>query len=683
MRRPTGIVGVVAGVVAAVGWAAPVAPAAPPQAAVAGEFVAVDADAGVAPAPIIVFKDAPPRTRDAAVTLAEYIEKTCGARPAIIDGEPDPAPARGIWVGCQPVLKKLLPGVDFTFAHPEEILIAVAGGHLVIAGRDRWDRQHMDGRGRLAPITGRQQEYGTVNAVYTFLQDYLRVRWLWPGDTGEDVVAQRRIAFAPLEFRYHPQIRARSGMFVRWSLGDSKEGPPQIWARYQRVQLDSLELAGGHAFSHWWDKYHEQHPDYFALQPDGTRSGWPEPKDAKLCDSNPAVWRQWLAEVEEKLKADPTQRVLNASPNDSYESGHCVCPRCRAWDNPNGEIVTYRWKGVTEDRPCLSDRQVTFANTLARMLKERFPDKDLYVQLHAYGLSRPAPVAAEPDANVIISSVSNFHLRADGVGDDRTKAMQQFAAWGEKAPHLAWRPNLGSPVGLSWGMPDVGMRQAGEDFRFVADRGCMGLFFDMFWGHWATQGPHYYVLAHLAWNPRTDVPALMDDYYARGFGPAAAELKAYWSLLEKTRTDFLREVPNRHRAFDIPRKYTAALFAQAEALLNQADAKLAGAPDLYRRRVAFVRTGLEYTRMVVDTRAAMQKVEQSKGSDAEASARVKACWDAAARMRTTFSPLAINWIAVFRGPGGGDNKRMMGLHPDNPLSGRTKREAERPYDGRN
>ncbi len=40
-----------------------------------------------------------------------------------------------------------------------------------------------------------------------------------------------------------------------------------------------------------------------------------------------------------------------------------------------------------------------------------------------------------------------------------------------------------------------------------------------------------------------------------------------------------------------------------------------------------------------------------------------------------------NWQAVFRQPGngGGDgNKRVMGLHPDAPLTGRTLRELREP-----
>lgn len=646
--------------------------AALPTLATAAELVLVDRDAGIGPAPIIVYVNAPPRTRDAAVTLAEYIEKTCGVRPKLLDGKPEPLPDRAILVGYQPALRTLFPKLEFDFRHPEEIVIASNDNYLVIAGRDRWNPDHMEAKGRLAIITGRQQEYGTANAVYTFLRDQLHVRWLWPGETGEDIVPQNRIAFAPFEHRYHPQIRSRGGMFQKLSLGDNKEGPDELWARYQRVQLDSLKLAGGHAFHDWWDKYYEKHPDYFALQPDGTRGSWPAPNYIKLCDTNQAVWKQWLVEVEEQLKADPGKRVFNVSPNDGWPSGHCVCDRCRTWDHPDGEIGTWRWHKLAKDWPAITDRHVTFANQLGRLLKEKYPKRDYLVLLHAYGLSRPAPVEAVPDENVLISSVANFHLRGDGVGDSRTKSMAQFADWAKKAPKLAWRPNLGNPVGMSWGMPDIALKQAADDFRFVADNHCVGVFFDMLWFHWSTQGPHYYLLAHLAWNPYADADEIMDDYYRRAFGPAAADLKAYWSLMEKTRTEFLLEIPNRYRAFDVPQKYDSDFFARAGALLDQADAKVDDTGK-YRDRIAFVRCGLDYAKLVVDTRRWMQKFEASKGKGADAIAKVLANWRAAESMKETIPQFAINWIPVFRQP---DNKRMMGLHPDNPVSGRVKREFE-------
>ena len=77
----------------------------------------------------------------------------------------------------------------------------------------------------------------------------------------------------------------------------------------------------------------------------------------------------------------------------------------------------------------------------------------------------------------------------------------------------------------------------------------------------------------------------------------------------------------------------------------------------------------------------MQKLETSKGKDAEAKAKVLANWDRVEQMKKDFPEFAINWQPVFRAPGGGGgdgNKRVMGLHPDAPLSGRTLRELRAP-----
>lgn len=298
------------------------------------------------------------------------------------------------------------------------------------------------------------------------------------------------------------------------------------------------------------------------------------------------------------------------------------------------------------------------------------------MQLHAYGLARDAPIGVVPDDNVIISSVANFHMRSP---EARQLPMRQQADWAKKAKHLMWRPNLGSQAGLNWGMPDVAMTQAGEDFRFVADNHCIGLYFDLFWFHWATQGPHYYVLAHLAWDPYVDVPALMDDYYQRGFGPASANVRAYWELLERTRMEFVAAEPSRQRAYDIRKKYKPELLAEAQSHLDAAAKQLAGSDEKYHRRLAFIRCGLDYTKLVVDTRTWMQKFEASKGTDAEAKAQVLTNWQRVETMKREFPPFAINWQAVFRVPApGGEAKRVMGLHPDTPLSGRVLRELRAP-----
>jgi hypothetical protein len=618
-------------------------------------------EAGVSRAPIVVFDGAPPYTRQAAEELATCLEKISGARPKVIEGEPDPVPEHGIWVGFQPKVAELFPEIDFAFTHPEEILIAANQNHLVIAGRDRWDPDHLVVEGMDEKIVGKQQEYGTVGAVYTFLQEYLGVRWLWPGELGEDVIERTTISLPSFQYRYHPQIRARGGAFSFSMLSNKGYGRAHDWTRRQRLQLGSLELSGGHAFSHWWDRFHEQHPEYFALQPDGTRSGFPNPRTVKLCQSNPAVWRQWLADVDEQLEEDPTRTVFNGSPNDGWFSGHCVCENCEAWDHPDGEPRMFHWAHLTKEHVALSDRHVTFANQLARVLKERYPDRDYYVMMLAYGHSRPAPVKARPADNVIMVSVANFFGRADLV--DRgstwgTTHREQYRAWGQLAPHVMWRPNTGSPAGWQQGLPDLSIAQTIANLKFVADNHCIGIYIDSVWEHWATQGPQYYVMAQLLWNPRQDGGAILDDYYHRGFGPAAANVKAYFAMLEDARMAYVKEHGYQAGIFNLPQLYTDDLLRRADDQLRQASAAAGSGPEICRRRVDFVRAGLEFSRRALATIRYMDGYWSEP--DPQVADRVRDNWEQMQRICEEH-PYAINW-----GPVRPTTPRMLGLHPDYP-----------------
>lgn len=92
--------------------------------------------------------------------------------------------------------------------------------------------------------------------------------------------------------------------------------------------------------------------------------------------------------------------------------------------------------------------------------------------------------------------------------------------------------------------------------------------------------------------------------------------------------------------------------------------------------MAFVRSGLEYTRLLVAIRSGMQRFEASQGQDETAKAEVLALWEQAGRMAKTFPEFAVNWVNTFGKPPTGDSasKRLMGLHPNVPLSGLTLRQ---------
>ncbi|MBI4626216.1 MAG: DUF4838 domain-containing protein [Verrucomicrobia bacterium] len=588
---------------------------------------------GFKPVPILVAANASEATRRAADELADYIRKISQVRPDVMSGN-HPIPPSAIWVGVHPDFSKAWPDLNPTFSHPEEILLAGNGRHLLIAGRDRI-------------LNGRQIECGTANAVYTFLQKHLGVRWLWPGELGEDVLPSENIVLPSFEYRYHPTILRRR-IFAR-----AERSPlADDWTRFQRLKLDSLEgPAGGHAYTNWWERFHRDHPDWFALQPDGTRSGYPAPKTAKICLSNPEVWDRWLADAVEAIEKDPTLSMIMAGENDGHSSGVCVCPKCRAWDHPDGAPWTYTWKGSSEKLVATTDRYITYWNHLARKLRERFPDRrNLYVQGLAYGPSTPPPVKAVPADNVIISYVGKFPTI-----DEATRQPQkaQFSAWSKAAPHIFYRPNLWYWTGGAWGLPDIALKNVSEDFRFLAENHCIGIFIDTAQEHWSTQGPQYYLMAQLTWDPFQDSQAVLSDYYARGFGKSAERIRQYYQLMETAFTAVTvspKFGPNARDRFNLlkifQRVYTDELFQAASSIMHEAELLVAGGPEIYRRRVAFVHTGFKYSRLMIANLFLMTRVRESAGKDREAVNRVIGNWKVIKELCDQYGPVALAYGSI-------------------------------------
>ena len=625
---------------------------------------------GESQAPIIVFEDAPPFIQQATDELAEYIERTTGARPEVIEGAPEPIPAHAIWVGYQPAMDSLFPEQDFDFEHPEEILIAANENHLAILGRDRWDPDHLKvdfpqppggsnpGARGVMTVNGVQKEYGTVNAVYTFLQKYLDVRWLWPGELGIDVIERDTIRFEPFTYRYHPQFRSRAGIF-NFSMLGKQSGHSKQWSRRQRLQLDSLWVEAWHAFNTWWKIYSETHPEYFAMQPDGTRSGWPAPNAAKLCVTNPGVAYQWLEDVRSILARNPNRQAFNAAANDGSYQGYCICERCRSWDHSDGELRQFAWSGVAQRYVAMSDRYVKFANKCGELLKQVYPGKDYYVSIMAYGVIRPAPVEAMPHDNVIVSGVFNTHNRHDiGRGVTASEQRRLFMDWAKlNIPNYGWRPNMGGAAGWQRGMPNVSPQRVINDFRLAGEKNVMAVAIDSVWEHWANQGPHYYMLAQMGWNPRADGEAILEDYYQRAFGPAVEPMTDYWQLMIQSSD---RIVFNEEPLEEV---WDQAFYERAAALLDKAAELAKGAPDKYAKRIGFVRGGLDYSRLYYDTEKLIARMHESNGEDAEAEAAARENWQRLSEIFETyphaFDPDRIDTPTSNYGLG-----RMRRIHPD-------------------
>jgi hypothetical protein len=557
--------------------------------------------------PIIVGKNAPPATLQAAGELAHYMKLISGAAPEIIKGDSDSKnlPKHGIWVGIQPELTSLFPDLNFKFINPEEILIACNGQDLVIAGRDV-----ING--------GKQTECGTANAVYTFLQKYLGVRWFWPGPEGEDIIQNDTVKFSPFVYRFHPPFVQRR--MRRPPCKKEAAAQTEIWFRLQRLSLYSFNYSGGHAFTEWWDKYHKEHPEYFALQPDGTRDNICG-ADVKICPSNPGMQKQWLDNAEEMLRKDPSLVCVSASPNDGSTTGECVCAECRVWDNPNGAIYQLYGKGGPYKSVALTDRYVKFWNILARRLKERFPDREVYVGAYAYGPYTNPPVSEVLDKNVVIGYVGSFPI----CSDEYSKKMKgDWGKWAGNAAKMVYRPNLFHYSGGWLGLPTVSMRKTIDDFRFLAENKCIGLNVDSLPMSWATQGIQFYIMGQLAYDPLQDGNALLKDYYARAFGNAAENMEEYFNIMEKAHEAILEKIQlsggfAKDAIAVFRATYTDEILNRADTALKAAEAKFkADSNTLCKKRVDFIRSGYEFTKLQVEIMQTMALVRESKGKDAAA-----------------------------------------------------------------
>jgi len=170
----------------------------------------------------------------------------------------------------------------------EEIRIRTHGNALALIGDDR--------RPNGLPLLG------TLWAVETFAEQFLGVRMLWPGELGEVFPKRETVEVGHIDLKKVPALRQRRIRNIRygertqmgldklgWSGEDFKRHRADSgrWFQFHRIG-GSFKGGYGHAYGNYWERFHQEHPDWFALQPDGTRdnSRASDGHRARLCVSN-------------------------------------------------------------------------------------------------------------------------------------------------------------------------------------------------------------------------------------------------------------------------------------------------------------------------------------------------------------------------------------------------------------
>lgn len=451
-------------------------------------------------------------------------------------------------------------------------------------------------------------------AVVRFLED-LGCRYLWPGETGRVIPKRSTITVAPVKRRYTPRIGQRNlrwmGMSDRPENGLKRLGLDRssydaayakateslsgvTWLNWQKGG-GNLGLIGGHAgagLRGGWKEWGATHPEWFALQPDGSRDQSKAGNRWRLCISNPALIEHVANDIIQRFNEDPKLRCVSLSPNDGGTASFCLCEQCKKLDPPDAPRVKTvifmnndPGKATEVEVPEMTDRYVHYWNAVAARVTKVHPGALMLVD--AYSTYSMAPVREKVHPNLVVRYVP--------------AGLQGWDQWHRAgAQRMYWRPNI-LLLGKRDGMLVAIQNDLGRIMNHMADNGILATDFDSIAHNWSTQGLNYYVAARLSWDPALSAEAILEDYARSGFGPAASPIRKYWQRAAAMR----HFVPSEDVTRLVEKQdFSPENLAELRGYLNAAD-QAADGDEVIKARIAFLRLGLNYT----DLHAALDRME--------------------------------------------------------------------------
>lgn len=549
---------------------------------------------------VVIADDALPVQRVAAEELANYAGRVAQQKIEVVTlGKLAPeAPGLSFFVGDGAAERAL--GKSPKQWKSEEWMLRTVPGGLVLAGDD--------GTEDAWSINTRA---GSMLAVYTLLEDHLGVHWFWPGEFGEHVPVNPEAMVPQLDLRKTPAFEIRSVQLGYPGTYHTKafHEESRKWSRRNRLGWVRSAVFGhswGTAFDLRNDESFKQHPEWFALV-NGKR------RPPQMCTTNPEV----IARMVEYVLAGK-QNIMNISPSDG--GGFCECERCRALDVPG--ILSYDHK-----TPQLSDRIFTYANEVARRVREKNPAKGC--GMFAYTFYHQPPVKiTRLEPNLYLSFA--FQCAAQRDPQNLREWRECVSGWQKLNAKMVVREGWGSHYhhDLPWLHPQQIITNLAEASRlgFIAAYGEGSKSF-------ATQVPNFWAITHMTWDPQRDTTHLMRDFYESAYGPVAKEMQAFFESYEHALD---ANWSKRDRVVDSTEVAYANIIAawgklipneaieEAERHLKAAEAKVPAGE--YADRVKFHRFGQDYTRVMLGLLANYKRLAEL-GVKMEFATAVKAIVD--------------------------------------------------------
>ena len=497
-------------------------------------------------------RDAPTSVKEGAGELQRVLEIATQAQLTIVQ---EPAEFM-IVLGDTPETSRA--GIDITKLPDEGFEIKTQGKQVFIAGRDTKDG--------VVNAAGGVTD-GTYNGVMEFLERYVGVRWLMPGEWGEDVPSRSTVTLPEIALLDQPDFPSRS-MTMSFGAISNK------WLRHLR-NTSSRQPIIRSGFNHAWHSYGmperlKPHPEYMALV-NGKRTriveDWrTEMQEMKFCTTNAGLLDLYAGAILEAMEKEPMQEMWAIAPSDG--GGWCECENCRALDQPC-DWPGNRMYGKLSKTP----RILTFYNEIARRVKPKQPTKLLGGYVYAAYTYPPAtPMVIE--SNLYLTLAVRAYYGFTLYREDLIKEVPQvIAAWDTLMKGRMGWVDYSTYVGMDTPM-GTPYPPGKSILKLVFPAVRQHQWQSVYWG--STVGTthgwgslHNYLVAKLMWHADADVDALSQDWLERAYGPGGPLIGKIYDLLDEKLAAYKRANPRDFEYDAVPAQVRAIhlpLFPQMEAL---------------------------------------------------------------------------------------------------------------------
>jgi hypothetical protein len=352
---------------------------------------------------------------------------------------------------------------------------------------------------------------GVQHAITTFLHK-LGCRWFFPGAVWE-VIPQRKTIEVRLDERQTPSFSL--GRHIHYGFGAFAPCDRDLkdWNRHNRMG-GPIPVGMGHS---WFGLNHVTdfavHPEWFALV-DGKR------KASKPCYAHPDVIKQGIRHALEKAAGGA--KLVSLSPPDGL--GYCECERCRAvckgGKTYQKHLSTFAKRPDGVEVSVTSETVFGFVNAVAEAVAAKYPDT--YIGCMAYS-AYAHPPSFKLHRNVLVQ-VTTAYRRTD------LTLEQQLATLRERGCQAGLREYF-SVYQWDWdAKPPEGRLTPAKmpaAFKNYHDNGVRCINAESS-NNWAPRGLSYYLASCVMWDTKSDVEALLRDFYTSAFGPAADAMKSFY-----------------------------------------------------------------------------------------------------------------------------------------------------------